>query len=69
MRILILGAGAVGFYLGAVDLVADKIPALACLELGIPCPPMAALIVGFVLYLVLAKLGLQGKTLKMPAGK
>ena len=59
---------AVGFYLGAVDLVATNVPALARLELGVPCPPMAALIVGFVLYLVLAS-DFRGKTLKMPAGE
>jgi cytosine permease len=32
-----------------------------------PCPPVAAIIVGFVLYVVLAKLGLESKTLEMPA--
>ena len=32
-----------------------------------PCPPVAAIIVGFVLYLVLAKLGMEGETLEMPA--
>ena len=34
-----------------------------------PCPPVAALIVGFVLYVVLAKAGLESKTLEMPAAK
>ena len=34
-----------------------------------PCPPVAAIIVGFVLYLVLAKIGLESKTLDMPAAK
>jgi len=57
---------AAGFYVGAVDLAADKIPGLDGLYVGIPCPPMAALIVGFVLYLVLAKLGLQSKSLASP---
>jgi cytosine permease len=32
-----------------------------------PCPPVAAIIVGFVLYVVLAKIGLESRTLKMPA--
>jgi cytosine permease len=32
-----------------------------------PCPPVAAIIVGFVLYLVLAKIGLESKALEMPA--
>ncbi len=62
---------AVGFYIGAVDLVVDKlvdrVPELSVLELNVPCPPMAALIVGFVLYLVLAKAGLQSRSLEMPA--
>ena len=57
---------AVGFAVGAVDLLAAKVPALSGLAVGIPCPPMAALIVGLVLYLVLAKLGLESKTLEMP---
>jgi hypothetical protein len=33
----------------------------------IPCPPVAAFVVGFVLYLILAKIGLESKTLEMPA--
>ena len=57
-----------GKLLGAVDLVATNVPALACLELGVPCPPMAALIVGFLLYAVLA-FDFRGKTLEMPAGE
>lgn len=57
---------AAGFYVGAVDLVAEKIPALEGLHLGIPCPPMAALIVGFVLYVVLATIRLQSRTLEKP---
>ena len=32
----------------------------------VPCPPVAAIIVGFVLYIVLAKLGLESRTLEMP---
>ncbi|MFO8015010.1 MAG: cytosine permease [Phycisphaerae bacterium] len=52
----------VGFVVGA----ANFIPPLAG---KIPCPPMAAFIVGFVLYLLLALLGLQGKTLELPAMK
>jgi cytosine permease len=58
---------AVGFFVGAVDLVAANVPALSGLAIGIPCPPMAALIAGFVLYLILAKAGLEGRTLQMPA--
>jgi cytosine permease len=40
--------------------------ALANLDFQMPCPPAAAIAVGFVLYLVLAKLGLQSRTLVMP---
>ncbi|HYW80752.1 MAG TPA: hypothetical protein VE890_14320, partial [Thermoguttaceae bacterium] len=58
---------AVGFAVGAIDLLATTVPGLAPIEVGVPSPPMAALIVGFVLYIVLAKLGLESKTLEMPA--
>jgi hypothetical protein len=34
-----------------------------------PCPPVAAIVVGFVLYIVLAKVGLTSKQLEMPAAK
>ena len=50
----------IGFAVGA----ADFIPGLAG---KVPCPPVAAFIVGFVLYLILAKVGLQSRTLQMPA--
>ncbi len=50
----------IGFAVGA----ADFIPGLAG---KVPCPPVAAFIVGFVLYVILAKVGLQSKTLQMPA--
>ena len=49
---------AIGFVVGA----ADFIPALAG---KIPCPPMAAFIVGAVLYFVLAKAGLESPVLAM----
>ncbi len=58
---------AVGFVVGAIDLLAGKIPALEGLAVGIPCPPMAAFVVGFVLYLLLAKAGLESESLRMPA--
>jgi cytosine permease len=57
-----------GFVVGAPDLFA-LIPGLDFLRGSIPCPPMAAFIVGFVLYFVLAKVGLQSKQLEMPAAK
>jgi len=54
----------IGFVVGAADVVA-KIPGLESLAGTIPCPPIAAFIVGFVLYLILAKAGLQTKVLAM----
>jgi cytosine permease len=52
----------VGFVVGAIGMV---VPAMAG---KVPCPPVAAFVVGFVLYLVLAKAGLQSKTLSMEGG-
>jgi cytosine permease len=49
----------VGFAVGA----ADFIPGLAG---QVPCPPVLAFVVGFVLYFILAKAGLQTRTLEMP---
>jgi len=55
----------VGFAVGAAEFIA-KIPGLEGIAGKIPCPPVAAFVVGFVLYVVLAKAGLQSKTLEMP---
>ncbi len=49
---------AAGFCVGI-----NLIPGLAG---NIPCPPMAAFIVGFVVYVVLALIGLQSRSLEMP---
>jgi cytosine permease len=57
---------AVGFVVGAIDLVAGNVPGLEGIAINVPCPPMAALVVGFVLYLVLAKAGLESRKLEMP---
>jgi cytosine permease len=57
---------AVGFVVGAAGLVAGMIPDLKDKIPEIPAPPVAAFIVGFVLYAVLAKIGLVTRTLKMP---
>ncbi len=59
-------AGWISWALGFVVGSADFIPQLAG---KIPCPPVAAFIVGFVVYLVLAMIGLQSRTLEMPAEK
>jgi len=59
-------AGWISWVLGFIVGAADFIPGLAG---KVPCPPVAALIVGFVLYAILAMVGLQSKTLQMPAAK
>ncbi len=50
----------VGFAVGAAEFLA-MIPGLECLAGKVPAPPVAAFIVGFVLYFVLAKAGLESK--------
>ena len=57
---------AVGFAVGAFNLVAGMIPALAAWQNYVPVPPVAAMVVGFVLYLVLSLLGARTRTLEMP---
>jgi cytosine permease len=57
-----------GFVVGAPDLFA-KIPGLEGLSGSIPCAPVAAFVVGFVLYSLLAKVGLQSATLRMPGAE
>jgi cytosine permease len=49
----------VGFVVGAADFI-------PFLQGRIIVPPLSAFIVGFVLYYILAKLGLESKTLEMP---
>jgi cytosine permease len=56
----------VGFIVGAFQFIAPLIPAVEFYKDVVPCPPVAAFVVGFLLYFVLAKLGLQSKTLTMP---
>ena len=69
----------VGFYVGAIGMiaaavnapdVAAKYPqvasAISKVALNVWCPPVAAIIVGFVLYIILAKIGLVTRTLEMP---
>jgi cytosine permease len=67
---------AVGFVVGAAGLLAkysEMVPglspvasALKTLSTYVEVPPLSALIVGFVLYLVLAKIGLVSRTLEKP---
>ena len=56
----------VGFAVGAFNLVVEWTPALAAWKDYVPVPPVSAMVVGFVLYLVLALIGLQSRTLEMP---
>ncbi len=64
---------AVGFVVGAFNMTAellvkvDLVPALAGKQDLIPVPPVAAFIVGFVLYFILASVGLTSRKLDMPA--
>ena len=55
----------VGFGVGGFNLAADLIPAMANCRGVVPVPPVSAFIVGFVLYFLLAKLGLESKRLEM----
>ena len=56
----------VGFAVGGFNLVADLVPALKDYP-RVPVAPVAAFVVGFVLYAVLAKAGLESTTLEKPA--
>jgi cytosine permease len=56
----------IGFAVGAVDFIAG-IPGLEGLKGSVPAPPVAAFVVGFVLYLILAKIGLTTRVIEMPA--
>ena len=54
---------AVGFVVGAWN---GLFAGLFHCPFQMPCPPVAAIIVGFVLYIVLAKIGLESRKLDMP---
>jgi cytosine permease len=53
----------VGFVVGALNFVLNLMGQAPV----VPCAPVAAFLVGFALYYVLAKAGLESKTLEMPA--
>ena len=66
-------AGSAGLLAKYIGMLADKVPALHCVAESlklvsqyIPIPPLSAMIIGFVLYLVLAKIGLVTRTLEKP---
>ena len=56
----------VGFAVGAAPFI-GRIERMKDIADKVPCPPVAAFIVGFVLYIILAAIGLQSKKLDMPA--
>ncbi|MGL6194565.1 MAG: hypothetical protein ACRC2T_07045, partial [Thermoguttaceae bacterium] len=54
-----------GFIVGATTLVVQDFMG-GTMPFDIPCPPMSAFLVGFILYIILAKAGLESKKLDMP---
>lgn len=59
-------AGWISWACGFVVGVWPTLAPMLGIEFAMPCPPVAAIIVGFVLYLVLAKVGMTTKILPMP---
>ena len=57
-----------GLIVGSVEIIA-KIPACKGLSGVVPVPGVMAFVVGFVLYIVLAKMGLESEQLEMPTPK
>lgn len=56
---------AVGFVVGVWPAIASWLE----IDFQVPCPPVAAIIVGFVLYIILAKVGLLSQTLTLGEAK
>jgi cytosine permease len=56
----------IGFGVGAFNLVARMVPQWSDWQDCVPVPPVAAMVVGFVLYLVLSLIGARTKILEMP---
>jgi cytosine permease len=55
----------IGFVVGGATLVVTKFLGQT-MPFEIPCPPLSAFVVGFVLYIVFAKAGLESKVLDLP---
>ncbi|MDR2441047.1 MAG: hypothetical protein LBE12_16935 [Planctomycetaceae bacterium] len=55
----------VGFIVGGIGMVYPIFTG-EVLPFEIPCPPLSAFVVGFVLYIFFAKIGLQSKVLDLP---
>jgi len=56
---------AVGFFVGGITLFVEVFMG-GTMPFAIPCPPVSAFIVGFVLYYALAKAGMESPKLDMP---
>ena len=54
-----------GFIVGGISLVVEKFLGMT-MPFEIPCPPLSAFFVGFLLYAILAKTGFESKVLDMP---
>ena len=54
-----------GFIVGGITLVVEKFLGMT-MPFEIPCPPLSAFLVGFILYVLLAKSGFESKVLDMP---
>ena len=59
-------AGWISWALGFIVGAANFIPSIQNM---VPAPPVAAFIVGFIVYVILAKAGMLSKTLEMPTAK
>ena len=57
----------VGLLVGSVDIILAEIPGLEGLKGVIPVPGVVAFVVGFVLYIILAKMGLRTRVIEMPS--
>ncbi|MCL2624838.1 MAG: hypothetical protein FWD31_14335 [Planctomycetaceae bacterium] len=56
---------AAGFFVGGITLVVEVFLG-GTMPIAVPCPPVSAFVVGFALYYVLAKAGMESKKLDMP---
>ena len=55
----------IGFFVGGITLLVEGFLG-GTMPIEIPCPPVSAFVVGFVLYYFFAKMGLESKKLNMP---
>ena len=60
------GFNLAGWISWSVGFLVGGLPILGILSSVIPCPPVSAFVVGFALYWILAKAGLESKKLDMP---